>query len=194
MTRFIVLMLMAMLVAPMGVMAMSHEDHGEKMKMDHSEMEHGKKMEMDHSEMEMDHSEMEMDHSGMDHGKKMDHKGGMAMKGKKIMLQDQEVDGVMGSAFMKDVREAMAKHGMPQTHHIMIGFIDNEGEALKEGKVAVKVESPDGKVSRPIMMMGMGSAFGADITLDQTGMYHFKIGTKLEDGKKRTFHMHYDNK
>lgn len=145
-------------------------------------------MAMDHSKM--DHSKM--DNGSMDKGK-MD-MGGMSMGGDMMMLQEEMVDGVMGSAHMLDVKEKMAKHGMTTTHHIMIGFKDGHGKSLSDGKVAVKVESPDGKVSKPIMMMGMGEGFGADITLDQVGMYHFKIGTKLDDGTKRTFHMHFDNK
>jgi hypothetical protein len=42
--------------------------------------------------------------------------------------------------------------------------------------------------------MGMDGHFGADIVLDKKGMYHFKIGTKLADGKKRTYHQHFENK
>lgn len=132
-------------------------------------------------------------HDGMDHSK-MDHGGGMAMGGDMIMLQKVTVDGVTGSAHMMDVKAKMAEHGMAMTHHLMIDFKDGHGMQMAKGKVAVKVEGPDGKVSKPIMMMGMDGAFGADITLDQKGMYKFKIGTKLDDGSKRTFDMHYDNK
>lgn len=173
--QILTVMLMAMLTIPAGVMAMSHGD--EDKKMNHDSME------------KMDHGGMEMDH-----GKKMEHGSGMAMGGDMIMLQDEEVDGVMGSAHLLDTKAKMAEHGMSMTHHIMIGFMDSAGDSLTDGSVAVKVESPDGKVSKPIMMMGMGSGFGADIALEQKGMYHFKIGTKLADGKKRMFHMHYDNK
>ena len=174
----IVLVLTLALMIPFVAMATDHS------KMDHSKMDKNK---MDHSQM--DHGSMDknkMDHSKMD-------MGGMSMGGDMIMLQNEEVDGVKGSAHMMDVKEKMAKHGMATTHHIMIDFKDGHGMSMAKGKVAVKVESPDGKISKPIMMMGMGESFGADITLDQKGMYHFKIGTKLGDGKKRTFHMHHDN-
>ncbi|WP_303722199.1 hypothetical protein [Malonomonas rubra] len=183
MKKFFVLMLMVTLMLPVGAMAMSHEEHGS----------HDKMMDMDHDSMEkMEHGKaMDMDHDSME---KMEHGSGMDMGGKMIMLQDEEVDGVMGAAHLLDVKEKMAAHGMSQTHHLMIGFMNNEGDALGDGTVAVKVEAPDGNVSEPIMMMGMKDAFGADITLDQKGTYHFAIGTKLADGKKRTFHMHYDNK
>lgn len=130
----------------------------------------------------------------MDHGKKMEHSSGMSMGGAMIMLQDVEVDGVMASAHMLDVKAKMAEHGMPQTHHFMVGFMNGEGDSLAKGTVAVKISAPDGSVSKPIMLMGMSNAFGADVTLDQNGMYKFIVGTKLEDGKKRTFEMHYDNK
>jgi len=147
-------------------------------------MNHGKAMDpsaMDHSSME------KMDHSKMDHG------GGMAMGGEMIMLQDVEVDGVMASGHMLDTREKMAKHGMQETHHFMVSFMDSSGEPLSEGQVALKIEAPDGSVSQAIRLMGMGGAFGADITLDKKGTYKFMVGTKLNDGKKRMFHMHYDN-
>jgi hypothetical protein len=177
MKKILGVMLMAMLVFPAGIMAMSHGEHDKKMDMDHGSME-----KMDHGKME------KMDHSKMDHG------SGMAMGGDKIMLQDVEVEGVMASGHMLDTKEKMAEHGMALTHHIMVSFMDAEGASINDGKVAVKIESPDGKVSKPIMMMGMSGAFGADINLDKMGMYKFQVGTKLADGKKRTFNMHYDNK
>lgn len=136
---------------------------------------------------------------GMDHGNdsdmgKMDH-GSMDMGGKMIMLDTTEVDGVKGMAHLNDVREQMTEHGMKQTHHIMIAFEDvASGEAVASGAVAVKIEDPDEKVSEAIEMMGMDGHYGVDITLDKKGMYHFKIGTKLADGKKRMFHYHFENK
>ena len=64
----------------------------------------------------------------------------------------------------------------------MVGFMDSEGEGIEEGKVAVKIEYPDGKVSKPIKLMGMDRSFGADVVLDQKGKYNFMLGTKLADG------------
>ena len=126
----------------------------------------------------------------MQHG---GHGGGMSMGGSMIMLQDVEVDGVMASGHMLDVKEKMAEHGMSMTHHFMVGFMNAEGDGLSKGQVALKVQSPDGSVSKPIRLMGMSNAFGADITLDQQGKYAFMIGTKLDDGRTRTFKMHYEN-
>ena len=131
----------------------------------------------------------EMDHGDM---KSMDHQG-MAMGGKMMMLQTDEVDGVKGMAHLKDVHEAMAKMGMKQTHHLMIAFEDGAGNTIDSGTVAVKIEAPDGTVSEAIPMMGMQGHFGVDVSLEQKGMYHFRIGTKLADGQKRMFHQHFDN-
>lgn len=164
------LMIVLALMIPAGAMAMKGMDHGD----------HGKKESMGH------------DMKNMDHGMKMDHDS-MDMGGKMIMLQSEEIEGVKGSAHMMDVKEKMAEHGMSMTHHIMVRFIDSEGNPVEKGSVAVKVESPDESVAKPVKMMGMDGSFGADITLDQKGMYHFKIGTKLADGEKRTFHFHYEN-
>ena len=128
----------------------------------------------------------------MDHSK-MDHDSSMAMGGDTIMLQDTEVDGIMASAHLMNVKEKMAKHGMSTTHHFMVGFMDGAKKMVSKGRVALKIESPDGKVSEPNKLMGMSGQFGVDVTLDQHGMYHFMVGTKLADGNNRMFHMHYDN-
>jgi hypothetical protein len=169
MKKAFLLTLFVVLTIPFAAMAMQHGDHGN--------MDQGGK-----------------NGSAMDHGSmNTDKMGGMSMSGDMIMLQKETVDGITGAAHLLDVKEKMAEHGMSMTHHIMIAFKDEHGNSLSGGKVAVKVQSPDGKVSEPVMMMGMDEAFGADITLDQKGVYRFQIGTKLEDGKKRTFQMHYDN-
>lgn len=133
-----------------------------------------------------------MDHGSMDHSK-MSQGEGMSMGGDTVMLNDSKVEGVTASAHMMDVRIKMAEHGMSMTHHFMVGFMNEAKKMVSKGQVALKIEFPDGKVSNPIKLMGMNGQFGADITLDQQGMYHFKIGTKFPDGKKRTFHMHHDN-
>jgi len=130
-----------------------------------------------------------MDHSKM----KMDSSSGMAMGGDMVMLQGVEVDGVKASAHLMDTKKQMAEHGMSMTHHIMVGFMTGKGKNIEKGQVAVKVESPDGKVSKANKMMGMDGQFGTDVTLDQKGTYTFMIGTKLADGKQRMFHMSFDN-
>ncbi|SHI51432.1 hypothetical protein SAMN02745165_00278 [Malonomonas rubra DSM 5091] len=120
--------------------------------------------------------------------------GGMSMGGSMIMLQDIEVDGVMASGHMLDTREKMAALGMKETHHFMVGFMNTEGEGLSDGVVALKIQAPDGSVGGPIRLMAMNGAFGSDVTLDQKGMYKFTIGSKLADGKKRSFEMSYHSK
>ena len=156
---------------PVAGLAMSHGDHS------------------GHGDHKMDHSKM--DHSG--HG---DHDG-MSAKGDMVMLGDMVEDGVKASAHMKDVTEAMKKMGMDTTHHFMVTFTSEEtGAAIEKGIVAVKMsqkhEMP--KDVKPIKLMGMQGHFGADITLDKKGVYHFIVATKLEDGKKRQFHFHFENK
>ena len=131
---------------------------------------------------------------GMDHSKMDTENLGMSTDGKMIMLGMHEVDGVKGFAHLNDVRIQMAEHGMNETHHIMVAFEDvATGDAIESGVVAVKVEDPDGNISEPIKLSGMDGHFGVDLTLDKKGMYHFKVGTKLADGKKRTFHHHFEN-
>jgi hypothetical protein len=164
--------LMMFVLTPMSVMAMSHG------KSDHSTM---------------DHSSKEMVHDGMDHDK-MDH-GSMGSHGDMEMLGSEVKAGVKASLMIKDTSEAMAKMGMAQTHHLMVSFKNEEnGATIEKGTVAVKVINPDETENKPVKMMGMAGAFGADLALKQKGMYHFYIGTKLEDGTKRQYHFHTDVK
>jgi VCBS repeat-containing protein len=65
---------------------------------------------------------------------------------------------------------------------------------IESGTVALKVTNPDAKVSETIELISMDGHFGADIVLDMAGEYHFKLGTRLEDGTKRKYHFHYKNK
>jgi hypothetical protein len=135
---------------------------------------------MKHDKMEkMEHGSME----GMKHE-------GMKMEGM-IMLGEETEEGVKAMAHLNDVKEAMAKMGMKETHHFMVAFVDAAGKPVTEGTVAVKIKNPAGKEGNAIKLMGMEGHFGADIVLPEKGEYHFKVGTKLADGKKREYHFHY---
>jgi len=174
--------LFAFVLSPVFVLAM---DHSKMKDMDHSKMEdmdHDKKKEMEHNTM--DHSKME----GMDHS-------GMAMDGDMVMLGTLVVDGVKASAHVKNVGKAMAKMGMKQTHHLMVNFVSVEkGAPIAKGKVAVKIKNPDESEAKPVKLMGMDGHFGADLVLQEKGVYHLYVGTKLEDGVKRQFHFHTEVK
>ncbi|MBE0500830.1 MAG: hypothetical protein IBX47_05250 [Desulfuromonadales bacterium] len=139
-------------------------------------------MPMDHSKMKMDQDKKRMDHNkmAMEHGK--NEMAGM------MMLASEEADGVKAMFHLNDVKMQMAKAGQPFTHHLMVNFVDSKtGKPIVEGKVAVKVKTPAGVEGKAQMMMGMDGHFGIDLVLDQTGTYHFKIASKLADGKKREF-------
>ncbi len=55
------------------------------------------------------------------------------------------------------VKDAMAKIGMSETHYFfMVMFIDDAtGGPGKSGIVAAKIETPSGKGSKPVELMGM---------------------------------------
>lgn len=128
------------------------------------------------------------------HGTHGEHSG-MTADGSMIIVGSQVSKGVKGMAHIKDVSAAMAKMGMKATHHFMMAFVDEQtGKQIEKGTVALKLTNPDAKVSETIELIGMDGHFGADIVLDMQGEYHFKLGTKLEDGTKRKYHFHYVNK
>jgi hypothetical protein len=105
-----------------------------------------------------------------------------------IMLGTAVEDGVKAEAHLNDVREAMAKAGMKETHHFMLLFKEAEtGAAIEAGSVALKIMGPHGAEIGPIKLMGMEGHFGADIVLAEMGEYRFTVGTRLADGKNRQF-------
>ena len=162
-TKFFLLpALLSLALMPAGVMAQTH---------DHGAAPGGH--EMPGHEMPMGH-EMAMDHGQM------------------IMLGAKTVDGVKAEAHLNDVREAMAKAGMKQTHHFMVLFTEEKtGKTMAAGTAALKVKGPDKVESAAIPMMGMEGHFGADIVLDAAGPYEFTLGTRLTDGKTRQFQFSY---
>ena len=118
----------------------------------------------------------------------------MLADGSMAIVGSMSSKGVKGMAHIKDVKEAMAKMGMKPTHHFMIAFVNEEtGKQIETGTVALKLTNPDAKISETIELIGMDGHFGADIVLDMEGEYHFRLGSKLEDGVKRNYHFHYVN-
>ncbi len=127
------------------------------------------------------------------HAKKMDHEThtsvdyGDAHKNM-IIIGEQSVDGVKGMAHLNDVRAAMAGMKMKETHHMMLLLMDEaSGKPIETGTAAVKITDPSGKEGDAVRLVVMGGHFGADIELTNPGDYHFTVGTKLADGKKRQF-------
>jgi hypothetical protein len=171
--KIIAMLCIVLLSIPLIAFAASHQEHGS----------HG-----DEKAMEKNHHD-EMGQSG--HGMKKEH-AKMASDGSVMMIVGSSVSkGVKGMAHIKDVSATMAKMGMKTTHHFMIAFMDEAtGEQVETGTVALKITNPDAKVGETIKLMGMDGHFGADIVLDMEGEYHFKLGTKLADGKNRTYHFH----
>jgi hypothetical protein len=119
----------------------------------------------------------------------------MAKDAQTISLPATHQDGVMAKGELHDVRQAMAKHGMKETHHLMVMFSEmKDGKPLTAGTVALKVSPPSGTKGEPRKMMLMGDGFGADVALSAPGTYGFEVGSKLNDGKRRVFTFTYDNK
>ena len=117
---------------------------------------------------------------------KMDH-GSMGMEGV-MMLQDEVVDGVKGAAHLMDMEGGMGQM-------LMVMFTNEKtGNMISKGKVAVKIESPDENVGDAKKMKKSKGMFGTGVKFEQKGIYHFKVGTKLEDGVKRQFHFHTEVK
>jgi hypothetical protein len=133
-------------------------------------------------------------HGDADHDMQKEHDG-MSTDGSMFIVGSMTSKGVKGMAHLKDVSEMMAKMGMKTTHHFMIAFVDEAtGEQIENGTVALKITNPDAKVGEAIELIGTQGHFGADITLDMEGEYHFRLGTKLSDGVKRKYHFHHVNK
>jgi hypothetical protein len=137
-----------------------------------------------------------MSHQGHgEHGESHSMHGGekgMSADGSMLIVGSMVSKGVKGEAHIKDVSAKMAEMGMKATHHFMIAFIEEgTGEQIEEGTVALKITNPDAKVGDPIPLIGMDGHFGADVTLDMPGEYHFRLGTKLADGTKRKYHFHH---
>ena len=168
------ILLTVLMSVPLLAIATSHQDHG-----------HDKATKTDH------HGEMKHDDNDISHSSHKD-PDGMSSDGATMIVGSMVSKGVKGMAHLKDVSATMADMGMKTTHHFMIEFIDEKtGELIESGAVALKITNPDAKIGDPILLMGMDGHFGADVTLDMSGEYHFRLGTELADGTKRKYHFHH---
>ncbi len=109
-----------------------------------------------------------------------------------IMLDEEVQEGVKAMVRLTAIDSILLPANHLVTHHLMVMLTDAEtGLAMDSGTVVVKIDSPDGKEATPIPLRGMQGYFAADVTLDQSGIWHFRISTKLADGKVRKYHGHY---
>ena len=123
------------------------------------------------------------DHGGhsMEHGQ-----SGM------IMLGEEDQEGIKAMFHLMPVDRSALPADSRMTHHLMVMLNDSRtGKTIEAGVVAVKVTSPDGKESAPVKLVGMQGHFGADVTLDQPGIWHFRVAAKPGDDKVRQYHTHY---
>ena len=126
--------------------------------------------------------------------KTMPYQSDLDAGGKMLLLPEDRVDGILASIHLMDIRDQLAEHGLPQTHHLMVRFLGADGEDIVSGEVALKLTTPAGEVLAAEEMHAMDGHFGHDIIIDQKGVYYFKIGTRFTDGKARTFATHFENK
>jgi hypothetical protein len=163
MNKIVAIVLTAALVAALPLAAAAQHDHGAK------KSSHGT------------HDKKKTDHGAHSSAEYADAHADMVLIGK------QEVAGVQGEAHINDVREAMARLKMKETHHFMVMFMDGKGAHIEEGTAAVKITGPEGKESDAIRLVAMDGHFGADIVLAQPGKYTFKVGSRLPDGQTRQY-------
>ena len=122
------------------------------------------------------------------HGGHAGHGGKDAAHTEMLVLGLQTVAGVKAESHLEDVRAAMARMKMKETHHLMVLFVDEAtGKPIEEGTAAVKITDPAGKESDAIRLIAMDGHFGADLALAQRGKYLFRVGTRLPDGQTRQF-------
>ena len=175
--KIVTIILTVLITAPLVASAMSHQDHAAH--------DNEKATKADH------HGEMKHNDHGNSHAAQSGHDD-LATEGSMMIVGSMVSKGVKGMAHLKDVSVTMADMGMKTTHHFMIAFIDETtGELIESGAVALKITNPDAKIGDPILLMGMDGHFGADVTLDMSGEYHFRLGTELADGTKRKYHFHH---
>jgi len=131
----------------------------------------------------MDHDSMPMEHGSMEH-----QHGGHTMGN---VAHEEVVDGVKATFSVYDIKTKMKEMGIKETHHIMVTFKDaKSGKALTEGEVKIKVIGPD-KSEQVKDLMGMGSGFGANVTLPKSGKYGVMAKFKLADGRVRNVKFWY---
>ena len=120
----------------------------------------------------------------------MDH-GGHGAHSMAGAAHEEVIDGVKATFTVRTMADAMKEMGMQmpkgvkETHHVSVMFKDiKTGQALTDGTVKVKIQSPD-KSEQTKDLMGMQGHFGADFVMAKKGSYGVMSKFKLKDGKVR---------
>ncbi len=138
----------------------------------------------DHDQHKMSES---MDHGQMQGMNAMDHD-----KGEMIIFGQDVHEGIKTMCHLMPIDSKMMPTGSEVTHHLMVMLSDaSSGKPVESGTVAVKIASPDGKTGAAVRLPGMQGHFGADVALDQPGIWHFYLAAKLADGKVHKYHGHH---
>lgn len=112
-----------------------------------------------------------------------------------IMLGTATTDGIKAMAHLQDLHPGAEKHAAAVTHNLMVAFeAQDKGNAVTQGRVAVKITGPDEKTGSAITLNPKAGFFNADLALHMPGKYTFLVGTKLSDDKARQFSFSYEAK
>ncbi len=144
------------------------------------------------SALAMDVHEQHKMSESMGHGEMQEMSGMAHGQGEMIILGEDVHEGIKAMCHLNPIDSKLMPGDSKVTHHLMVMLSDAEsGKPVESGTVAVKIGSPDGKEAAPVRLMGMPGHFGADVVLDQPGIWHFRIAAKLTDGKVRKYHGHH---
>ena len=115
------------------------------------------------------------------------------MDARSIALGEVTEEGIKATAYLNDVGAVMAREGKKENYHFMVMLVDTATAAqVDKGNTALRITAPGlQQAGEPVVLMGMGGHFGADISLLAKGEYKFEVGSKLADGKKRQFLFKY---
>lgn len=103
--------------------------------------------------------------------------------------------GVVATAQLKRLPESVEGGALPAgkgQYLLTVSFSgEQRGEVLSKGAVAVKITSPEERISEPVRLDPTEGIFQAAILLDLNGESLVKIGSKLADDNKRIYRFFY---
>ena len=102
-----------------------------------------------------------------------------------VVLGQDSYRGVSAAA---KLRKLPATDGRSETYLLTVRFDETKsGRQIQQGDVAAKIIAPNGSVGVPVRLLPEGGVFQTIIVLAREGESMIRIGSKLNDGKKRIY-------
>lgn len=110
-----------------------------------------------------------------------------------LVLETQTIDGIRSVIYLRELGSRQDGNGPIFTHRLSVDFLDAvTGQIRNGGQVALRFTTDHDESGQFEALTLQEGRFTTRLHIARKGEQHFLLATRLEDGRKRNFHFHFD--